>query len=43
MRSDVFTQNILSAGNTLEEENNLANNRSQNFNMDFRLEWEPDS
>lgn len=43
VRSDVFTQNILSAGNTLEEENNLANNRSQNFNMDFRLEWEPDS
>lgn len=41
--SSVFTQNILSAGNTLEAENNLGTNRSQNFNMDFRLEWEPDS
>ena len=39
----MFTQNILSGGNTLEQENNLANNRSQNFNMDFRMEWEPDS
>lgn len=43
VESNVFTQNILSAGNTLEQESNLANNRSQNFNMDFRLEWEPDS
>ena len=41
--SDVFTQNILSAGNTLENESNSANNKSQNFNMDLRLEWEPDS
>src|SRR5690554_4401966 len=41
--SDVFTQNILSSGNTLESESNRANNRSQNFNMDFRLEWDPDT
>jgi len=41
--SDVFTQNILSAGNTLEEEHTNTNNKSQNFNMDLRLEWEPDS
>ena len=41
--SDVFTQNILSAGNTLEEESNSVNSKSQNFNMDLRLEWEPDS
>jgi hypothetical protein len=41
--SDVFTQNLLSAGNTLEQENNSVNNRSQNFNIDLRMEWEPDS
>jgi hypothetical protein len=41
--SDVFTQNILSAGNTLEQESNRVNSKSQNFNMDLRLEWEPDS
>ncbi len=41
--SSVFTQNLLSAGNTLEEENNSSNNRSQNFNIDLRMEWEPDS
>jgi len=41
--SEVFTQNILSAGNTLEQESNRVNSKSQNFNMDLRLEWEPDS
>ena len=41
--SGVFTQNLLSAGNTLEEENNFANNKSQNFNLDLRLEWNPDT
>jgi hypothetical protein len=41
--SGLFTQNLLSAGNTLENESNSANNKSQNFNMDLRLEWEPDS
>ncbi len=43
VQSDEFTQNILSAGNTLEQEKNITNNRSQNFNMDLRMEWEPDS
>ena len=38
--SDVFTQNILSAGNTLEDEFNRSNNMSENFNMDLRLEWD---
>ena len=41
--SSVLTQNLLSSGNTLESENNLANNRSQNINVDLRMEWEPDS
>ncbi|MDD4800158.1 MAG: TonB-dependent receptor [Proteiniphilum sp.] len=41
--SDVFTQHILSAGNTLEDERNRSKNKSHNFGMDFRLEWEPDS
>ena len=39
--SDVFTQNILSAGNTLEDEFNRSNNMSENFHMDLRLEWDP--
>ncbi|MGI6573035.1 MAG: outer membrane beta-barrel protein [Fermentimonas sp.] len=43
VRSGVFTRNLLSAGNTLEQENNVTNNRSQNFNMELRMEWEPDS
>mgnify|MGYP000851686255 CR=1 FL=1 len=43
VQSDVFTQNILSAGNTLESESNRSNNKSRNFNMDFRVEWNPDS
>src|SRR5690554_3325285 len=34
--SDVFSQNILSAGNTLESEINNTNNKSQNFNIDLR-------
>ncbi len=42
VQSDVFTQNILSAGNTLENESNRSNNRSENFNMDLRMEWNPD-
>ncbi len=41
--SSVYTQNLLSSGNTFERENNKSNNYSQNINMDFRLEWEPDS
>lgn len=41
--SKVFTQNLLSSGNTFENEDNKQNNLSHNFNMDFRMEWEPDS
>ena len=41
--SSVYTQNLLSSGNTFEREFNKSNNYSQNINMDFRLEWEPDS
>ena len=41
--SKTRTQNLLSGGNTIENENNVANNLSQNFNMDFRLEWNPDT
>lgn len=43
IESGVFSQNILSAGNTLEDEQNRSNSISDNFNMDLRLEWEPDS
>ncbi|MDR0421859.1 MAG: outer membrane beta-barrel protein [Proteiniphilum sp.] len=42
VESDVFTQNILSAGNTLEEESSRSNSKSRNFNMDLRMEWNPD-
>ncbi|MDO5664988.1 MAG: TonB-dependent receptor [Bacteroidia bacterium] len=41
--SKTHTQNILSSGNTIEDENNSSNNYSQNFNMDLRLEWTPDT
>ena len=41
--SKTHTQNILSSGNTIEEENNSSSNVSQNFNMDLRLEWTPDT
>lgn len=43
VQSKVFTQNLLSSGNTFENENNVSNNYSQNFNMNFRMEWEPDT
>jgi hypothetical protein len=39
----VHTQNLLSTGNTIEDENNLSNNYSQNFNMNLRMEWNPDT
>ncbi|HTN68043.1 MAG TPA: outer membrane beta-barrel protein, partial [Dysgonamonadaceae bacterium] len=42
-QSSVYTQNLLSSGNTFEREYNESNNYSQNINMDFRMEWEPDS
>ncbi len=41
--SRVYTQNLLSSGNTFEKDSTESNNYSQNMNMDFRLEWEPDS
>lgn len=41
--SKTHTQNILSSGNTFEDENNTSNNYSQNFNMDLRMEWTPDT
>ena len=41
--SSVYTQNLLSSGNTFESETNKSNSYSQNINMDFRLEWEPDT
>ena len=42
-KSSVYTQNLLSSGNTFERETNQSNNYSQNINMDLRMEWEPDS
>lgn len=41
VKSDVHTQNILSAGNTVEDESNRSNSKNQNFNMDLRMEWNP--
>ena len=41
--SKTHTQNLLSGGDTFENENDASNNKSQNFNMDFRLEWNPDT
>ena len=43
VESNRFTQNILSSGNTLESEDDITNNKSRNFNLDLRLEWEPDT
>lgn len=43
VESDVFSQNILSGGNTLESEMNSSNNNSQNFHIDLRMEWDPDT
>lgn len=41
--STEFTQNLLSSGNTLEDERSSSNSKSQNFNIDLRMEWEPDT
>ncbi len=41
--SKTHTQNILSSGNTLENDQNVSNNFSQNFGMDLRMEWTPDT
>ncbi len=37
------TQNILSSGNTIEDDSTASNNYSQNLNIDLRMEWEPDT
>lgn len=41
--SKIRTQNMLSSGNTFENENDTTNSYSQNFNMDLRMEWTPDT
>ncbi|HRT78390.1 MAG TPA: outer membrane beta-barrel protein [Paludibacteraceae bacterium] len=41
--SKIRTQNMLSTGNTFENENDTTNSFSQNFNMDLRMEWTPDT
>ena len=41
--SKIRTQNMLSIGNTFENENDTTNSFSQNFNMDLRMEWTPDT
>ncbi|HOJ65614.1 MAG TPA: outer membrane beta-barrel protein [Paludibacteraceae bacterium] len=41
--SKIRTQNMLSSGNTFENENDTTNSFSQNFNMDLRMEWTPDT
>lgn len=41
--SKVYTQNLLSKGDTYEDQRNQSNSRSENINMDVRLEWRPDS
>lgn len=42
-QSKVYTQNLLSKGDTYEDQENSSNNRSENVNFDLRLEWKPDS
>ena len=41
--SKVHTQNLIKDNNTFENENDTTNNYSQNFNMDLRMEWTPDT
>ncbi len=41
--SKVYTQNLLSKGDTYEDQDNRSHNRDENLNMDVRLEWKPDS
>jgi hypothetical protein len=43
VESKEYTENIFSSGNTYETENTRGNNYSQNFNMDFRMEWDIDT
>ncbi len=41
--SKVYTQNLLSNGDTYEDQHNRSHSRDENLNMDVRLEWKPDS
>ncbi|NCB25581.1 MAG: TonB-dependent receptor [Bacteroidia bacterium] len=41
--SKVYTQNLLSKGDTYEDQRNRSHNRNENVNMDVRIEWKPDS
>lgn len=41
--SKVHTLNILNNGNTIDNENSVSNSLSNNFNMDLRFEWKPDT
>ena len=41
--SKVYTQNLLSKGDTYEDQRNRSHSRDENVNMDVRLEWKPDS
>lgn len=41
--SKIYTQNLLSKGDTYEDQNNRSNSRSENVNFDMRLQWKPDS
>ena len=41
--SKVYTQNLLSKGDTYEDQHNRSHSRDENLNMDVRLEWKPDS
>ncbi len=41
--SKVHTLNILKNGNTIDNEDSKSNSLSNNFNMDLRLEWKPDT
>lgn len=41
--SKVYTQNLLSKGDTYEDQDNRSHNLDESLNMDVRLEWKPDS
>ncbi len=41
--SKIHTLNLLNNGNTIDNENSESNSLSNNFNVDFRFEWTPDT
>lgn len=41
--SKIHTLNLLNNGNTIDNEKSESNSSSNNFNMDFRFEWKPDT